>query len=108
MVRFKTSNVAKPPKYLVYFPLMEPTLFKKFHAEGLVSEDVVRKVEALEARRLFSLHWELKVLLYLGVTLLCGGLGIMIYKNIDSIGHQAVLAFITLVCGGSLYYCLRK
>lgn len=91
-----------------YFPVMEPLIFKKLHAEGLVSDDSLRKVEALEAGRLFSLHWELKLLLYLGVTLLCGGLGIMVYKNIDSIGHQAVLAFIALVCGGSFYYCLRK
>jgi hypothetical protein len=87
---------------------MRIPLFKKLHAEGLVSDSALQKTEALELKPLLSLYWELRLLLYLGVLLLTGGLGILVYKNIDSIGHQAVLAFIALITAGSFYYCLRK
>ena len=87
---------------------MRIPLFKKLHAEGLVSDSAVQKAEAFELKPLLSLYWELRLLLYLGILLLTGGLGILVYKNIDSIGHQAVLAFIALITAGSFYYCLRK
>jgi Predicted membrane protein (DUF2157) len=87
---------------------MDIPLFRKLHTEGLISAGSLQQAEDAEARRLFSLHWELNLLLYLGVLLLAGGFGILVYKNIDTIGHQAVLAFIALVTAGSFYYCLRK
>jgi hypothetical protein len=87
---------------------MDPLLFEKLHAEGLISEAALQQVETREANRLFSLHRELRLLLYLGVLLLTGGLGVLVYKNIDTIGHQAVLAFIGLVTIGCFYYALRK
>jgi hypothetical protein len=87
---------------------MNISLFRKLHAEGHISAGSLQRAEGLEADRLFSLYWELRLLLYLGVLLLTGGLGILVYKHIDSIGHQAVLAFIALVTLGSFYYCFRK
>jgi len=87
---------------------MDVQAFKKLHREGLISGESLQKIEAVEEARLFSLHWELKTLLYLGITLLSGGLGILVYKNIDTIGHQDILAFIAVVCIGSFYYCRRK
>jgi len=87
---------------------MDIHTFKKLHREGLLSDVSLQKVEAVEKARLFSLHWELKTLLYLGVTLLSGGLGILVYKNIDSIGHQVILAVIALMSFGCFYYCRRK
>ena len=91
-----------------YQQFMAVATFKKLHAEGLISDDAFQRAETRERERLFSLHWELRLLLYLGVLLLTGGLGILVYKNIDSIGHQAVLAFIALVTAGSFFYCFRK
>jgi Predicted membrane protein (DUF2157) len=87
---------------------MDLQTFKQLHRDGLLTDDSLQKVEAMEEARLFSLHWELKTLLYLSVTLLSGGLGILVYKNIDTIGHQAILAFIAVVCAGCFYYCRRK
>jgi len=87
---------------------MDPRLSNELHARGLISGDSLQKIAAVEKARLFSLHWELKTLLYLGVLLLSGGLGILVYKNIDSIGHQAVVTFIALVCAGCYYYCIRN
>ncbi|WP_457287143.1 DUF2157 domain-containing protein [Pedobacter sp. UYP24] len=54
---------------------------------------------------LFSLYWELKVLLYLGVLLLSSGLGILIYNHIDTIGHQAIIGLIFALSAGCFYYC---
>ncbi|MHA4808979.1 DUF2157 domain-containing protein [Flavitalea flava] len=87
---------------------MDIPLFKKLHAEGHISDQQLQQVEDLEGRRLFSLYWELRLLLYLGVLLFTGGLGMLVYKNIDTISHQAVLAFIALVTAGCFYYCFRK
>jgi len=86
---------------------MDIHTFKQLHREGLLSDDSLQKVEAAEKSRLFSLHWELKTLLYLGVTLISTGLGILIYKNIDTIGHQVILAAIALITIGCFYYCRR-
>ena len=32
----------------------------------------------------------------------------MIYKNIDSIGHNVILLFLILLCAGSFYYCFKQ
>ena len=114
-IQVRTVNSGLPSSetgiicYISYeYPNMNIQTFKQLHREGLISDNSLQKVEAMEKARLFSLQWELKTLLYLGVTLLSGGLGILVYKNIDSIGHQAILAFIALVCAGCFYYCRRK
>ncbi|SFE41638.1 Predicted membrane protein [Chitinophaga sp. CF118] len=83
-------------------------LFEKLQNDGLVSPTSTEKVRLISANKLFSLHWELKTILYLGVLLLSGGLGILIYKNIDTIGHQAILALIALISAGCFAYCYRK
>ena len=87
---------------------MRISVFKKLHDEGLISDSSLQQAEMLERHPLFSLYWELRLLLYLGVLLLTGGLGILVYKNIDTIGHQAVLAFIAAVSIASFSYCFRK
>src|SRR4051812_11242158 len=83
-------------------------LFEKLQSEGLVSPESAEKVRVISANKLFSLHWELKTVLYLGILLLTGGLGILIYKNIDTIGHQVILATIGLLCAGCFFYCECK
>jgi hypothetical protein len=84
---------------------MDIHTFQKLHREDLLSDDSMQKVQAVEKASLLSLHWELKTLLYLGVTLLSGGLGILIYQNIDTIGHQVILAVIALVSLVCFFYC---
>jgi hypothetical protein len=83
-------------------------LFEKFYKEGLISDSSLQNVKQAANSRLFSVHWELKVILYLGILLLTGGLGILIYKNIDTIGHQVILVAIGLLCAGCFVYCERK
>lgn len=87
---------------------MKHEAFKQLHEEGLISDPSFRKIQHEEKERLFSVHWELKTLLYLGVLLLSGGLGILIYENIDTIGHQVILFLIAALCAGCFYYCERN
>lgn len=86
---------------------MNIPLFEKLAEEELISAGSLEKVKTVAGRKLFSVHWELKTMLYLGVLLLSGGLGILIYENIDTIGHQAILFAIALLCMGSFYYSNR-
>lgn len=80
-------------------------LYKTLHAEGLLSDDSFEKLN--QKQSLFSVHWEIKTLLYLGVLLLTTGLGILIYENIDTIGHQFVLLIIAAICIGCFAYCFK-
>lgn len=87
---------------------MDNNLFESLCAEGLISEDSLAKIRQQQAKPwLFSLHWEIRTLLYAGVLLLTSGLGLLIYDNIDTIGHQFVLLLIGLISGGSLIYCFK-
>lgn len=87
---------------------MDISLFNKLHAEEVISNASLEKIKASDGKQLFSLHWELKTILYLGVLLLSTGIGVLIYKNIDSIGHTVILLFIGLICAGSFFYCIKN
>lgn len=87
---------------------MNIPLFEQLQQEGLISQGSLQKVKQKARSGFFSVHWELKTILYLGILLLTGGLGILIYKNIDTIGHQVILAAIGLICIGCFFYCERK
>jgi Predicted membrane protein (DUF2157) len=87
---------------------MDIHLFQQLHREGAITDKSFEQIKDYHSKKLFSVHWEIKTLLYLGVLLLTGGLGILVYKNIDTIGHQAILVFIALLCGGSFFYCIKN
>lgn len=86
---------------------MNKTVFEQLHAEGLLSDLSYAKIKLRLEQKLISVHLEIKTLLYLGVLLLSAGLGILVYKNIHSIGHHIILLFIALVSMGSFYYCFK-
>ncbi|HTI60429.1 DUF2157 domain-containing protein [Mucilaginibacter sp.] len=84
-----------------------PDIYEELHSAGLLSDESFAKVNAERPASLFSVHWEIKSFLYLGVLLLTGGLGLLIYENIDTIGHQFVLILIALICVGCFAYCFK-
>ena len=86
---------------------MNTRLFEQLHTEGLLSDKSFEKIKNVSNDKTISLHWDIRTLLYLGVLLLSGGLGILIYKNIDTIGHQAILVFIALTCASAFFYCFK-
>ncbi|MGY3088012.1 MFS family permease [Hymenobacter sp. UYAg731] len=76
-------------------------------SRGLLPTDQAATIAASEAAQPFSLHYELRALLYLGITLLAGGLGILIYQNIDSIGHGVIIAVIAALTAACFTYAAR-
>jgi hypothetical protein len=79
------------------------TILNSLQEKGIISAEQGNAIAAFKGHKPFSLHYELRTLLYLGITLLTGGLGVLIYQNLDTIGHGvivALIAFITLGCFG--------
>ncbi len=75
--------------------------------KGLIAPENAERIERFSLGQPFSLHWELKSLLYLGVVLLNVGLGFIIYENIDSIGHAVIIVLIGIISAGCFWYAIR-
>lgn len=76
-------------------------------AQGLLPPAQAAAIAEDERTRPFSLHYELRALLYLGSTLLVGGVGILIYQHLDRIGHSVLVGAITLAMSVSFIYVAR-
>lgn len=79
----------------------------QLYNDGIINENELTRIRHYESQKLFSVHWELRTILYLGILLLSTGIGILVYLNIDTIGHQAILAAIALACAGCFYYAFK-
>ena len=87
---------------------MNILVFKKLHADGLLDDPCLQKIKSAPKNNNFSLHWEIKTILYVGILLLTSGIGLLVYKNIESIGHLAILLFIASIFVGCFYYCFKN
>jgi hypothetical protein len=83
-------------------------IIEQLQSENLISKEEHEKLAHHYDTKLFSIYWELKTILYLGVLLLSTGVGILIYLNIDTIGHTAILSLIGLACTACFVYCFRN
>jgi hypothetical protein len=72
--------------------------------DGILSDAQIAAIVEYETTKPLSIHWELRTILYLGILLFTTGIGILIYLNIDTIGHQAILALIALACTACFYF----
>jgi Predicted membrane protein (DUF2157) len=86
---------------------MDIPLFKRLHYEGLISDLEFNNI-TLQQDKPVSVHWDLRTLLYLGIVLVTTAAGILIYKNIDTIGHEAILIIIASVCVTCFGYCIKS
>ena len=76
-------------------------------ARGLLPPAQAATIAAADQASPFSLHYELRTLLYLGITLLAGGLGVLVYQHLDSIGHGFIIAAIAGLMAGAFVYAAR-
>lgn len=86
---------------------MQETL-NDLEGAGILNREQAALLRRIYGRELFSVHWELRVLLYVGIMILTTGLGLLIAKHFASIGHVALLAAIALGSAGCFAYCLRR
>lgn len=79
-------------------------LFEK----NFITEEQFNQIKSYRSLGVFSLNAELKMFLYLSVLLFTSGIGILIYKNIDTIGHIAILALLLIVTIVCFYFCFKN
>lgn len=73
---------------------MNERILAELKEKGLIQDDQFIKLESIITRKAFSVFYELRTLLYLGVMLFTTGVGFLIYQNIGQLGH--ILAIISL------------
>ncbi|WP_420148574.1 DUF2157 domain-containing protein [Spirosoma sp.] len=88
---------------------MSPTdVLNELSKQGIIPPEQQVKLAEIEQKRPFSVHWELRSILYLGILLLSSGLGLLVYDNFDQIGHGALLVAIAVACVGCFVFAWRN
>ena len=77
-------------------------------SRDLITEKQCEQIAAYQKLEVFSLHTELRLLIYFAVSLFCGGIGLFIANNIDTIGHTVVLSILFLCIMACYYFSLKN
>lgn len=76
--------------------------------QDYISQEQANQITSYRNLDFFSLHNELRILLYLSILMFSSGMGILIYQNIDTIGHLAILSLLLIVIAVSFYFCFKN
>jgi len=74
----------------------------------ITTQDDLIAVKAYRSLGIFSVHHELLFLVYLSILMLSTGIGILIYENIDAIGHTILIGLILLAATACFYFSFKK
>lgn len=72
-------------------------LHQKLFEDGFLQKPQADYLEKIESKQLFSVYFELRSLLYIGVLLLTTGIGFIIYLNMAQMAHLALIATMLLL-----------
>ena len=75
--------------------------------KDLITEHQYNTIEPIVARKVLSVFYELRILLYLGVMLFTTGVGILIYQNIGDMGHILAVVSLFILTGVCFWYAFR-
>jgi hypothetical protein len=81
---------------------------QKLFEKKFITEEQFNQIKDYRSLGIFSLNAELKMFLYLSVLLFTSGIGILIYENIDTIGHVAILSLLLIVTVVCFYFCFKN
>lgn len=87
---------------------MKIETLKELLSKELISAEQFERIEAVHSKKVFSVFYDLRTILYLGILLFSTGIGLLIYENIGQIGHYASLGLLFLTMLGSFYYAFKK
>ena len=87
---------------------MKTFVFESLFERGFITAETLQNIHTKENDKAVPIHTELKLLMYAGILFLTTGLGIIIYKNIDSIGHLAIVIAIAIATVGCFLFCFMK
>jgi hypothetical protein len=77
------------------------TFTQQLFENDCLSAEQLESIENYRNREIFSLRFELRTFLYVSILMFTSGVGILIFQNIDTIGHSIILALIfmaTVAC----------
>lgn len=74
---------------------------------GVLPPDEAPRLLRVARGELLSVHWELRALLYVGVLLVTGGVGLLVKENLDRIGPVAIALGIGLAAAAALGWVVR-
>jgi hypothetical protein len=80
-------------------------MFQQLRQQNFITQ---QQLDEIKQQQPVSVHWDVRTLLYLGILLVTTALGIIVYKNIDAIGHTAIIISIGVACAACFIYCFRK
>lgn len=86
----------------------EENATNRLFGKHLIDKEQMDQIAAYRDLNIFSVHTELKLFLYLSVLLFTSGIGILIYENIDSIGHIAILSLLLVVTVICFYFSFKN
>jgi hypothetical protein len=81
---------------------------QKLSDKGLLNKEQQTSLKNYFSLGIFSLRNELLFLMYLSVLLFTSGVGVLIYKNIDTIGHSILLVLLVALIVGCYYFSFKK
>jgi hypothetical protein len=73
-----------------------------------IGEAAIRRIAAIERREIVSLRVELRALLWIGVALISGGVGVLLAENIERIGHLTLIAAIFVAAAACYFLAWRS
>jgi hypothetical protein len=85
---------------------LDPEL-RALAVEGALDAPAAARAIALESRRVFSLHGELRLAAYAGVVAITGGVGLFVKRNFERIGPLAVLGALVLAAFAAYAWAAR-
>lgn len=80
---------------------MKNTQLHELYQNGFLNKNQFEALDSLNNGSIFSIYYELRIALYVGVLLFTTGIGILIYKNIGEQGHLLsiiALGVLTIIC----------
>ena len=80
----------------------------KLFEKGLIDKNQFSVLNTIAEKKIFSVFYELRTLLYLGVLLFTSGIALLIYTNLGEIGHYIALLTISVICILAFRYVIEK
>ncbi len=87
---------------------MSKEIVNQLHKDGFISADQDHLLTDIYSKKIYSLYYEHKAFLFIGITMLATGLGLWIYENIGSLGHQVILLSIAGLTTACFWYATKK
>ena len=88
------------------------TFLSKIHKiiakKGLLKRGQFDFLDAIDSNRIISLYSELRILLYLGITLFTAGVGYLVYENLGEIGHFVIMTSMAILIIAGFTFLQKK